>query len=107
LVRIAICGDSQRVIMNWQVAEHSSETAESYCAACPLSQVRVGMAVRIKQLCAAPAVQTHLRELGFCEDRVINLLTSKGNFICQICNARFAISAQLAKLILVESVNGR
>ena len=60
------------------------------------------MAVRIKQLCAAPEVQNRLRELGFCEDQIIKLLTSQANFICQVCNARLAISEQLAKLIMVE-----
>jgi Fe2+ transport system protein FeoA len=55
-------------------------------------------------LCAAPEVQSRLREIGFCEDQVINLLTSQNNIICQVCNARLAISEQLAHLILVEPV---
>jgi Fe2+ transport system protein FeoA len=58
--------------------------------------------VRIKQLCASPEVQNRLRELGLGEDQIIRLLTSQTNFICQVCNARLAISAQLAQLILVE-----
>ena len=62
------------------------------------------MAVRIKQLCAAPEVQGRLREIGFCEDQIVKLVTSRNNFICQVCNARLAISEQLARLILVEPV---
>ena len=62
------------------------------------------MAVRIKQLCAAPEVQSRLREIGFCEDQIVKLVTSRNNFICQVCNARLAISEQLARLILVEPV---
>jgi Fe2+ transport system protein FeoA len=58
--------------------------------------------VRIKQLCAAPEVQNRLREIGFGEEQIIRLVTSQANFICQVCNARLAISAQLAQLILVE-----
>ena len=77
---------------------------EDRCALCPLSRMRAGVAVRIKQLCAAPEVQNRLREIGFCEEQVINLLTSQNNFICQVCNARLAISEQLAQLILVEPV---
>ena len=69
---------------------------------CPLSVVKAGVAVRIKKLCAAPEVQNRLRELGFCEDHIIKLLTSQANFICQVCDARLAISEQLAKLIMVE-----
>ena len=71
---------------------------------CPLSHVRAGTSVRIKQLSAPPEVTHRLREMGFCEEQVINLLTSQSNFICQVCNARLAISEQLAQLILVEPV---
>lgn len=67
-----------------------------------MSRVQAGVAVRIKQLCAAPELQNRLRELGFCEDQIIKLLTSKSNYICQVCNARLAISEQLARIILVE-----
>ena len=75
---------------------------ECRCEVCPLSQIKAGVAVRIKQLCGAPELQNRLRELGLGEDRIIKLLTSQTNFICQVCNARLAISQQLAQLILVE-----
>ncbi len=78
--------------------------ADSRCEVCPLSRVQAGVAVRIRRLCAAPEVQKRLRELGFCEDQIIRLLTSQTNYICQVCNARLAISEQLAKTILVEPV---
>jgi len=81
-----------------------SRTEPSRCEVCPLSHVKAGVAVRIKQLCAAPEVQNRLREIGLGEDRIVKLLTSQANFICQVCNARLAISAQLAQLILVEPV---
>jgi hypothetical protein len=42
-----------------------------------------------------------------CEDQIVRLITSSNNFICQVCNARLAISEQLAKLILVEPVPAR
>jgi ferrous iron transport protein A len=74
------------------------------CEVCPLSRIRAGVAVRIKQLCAPPEIQNRLRELGFCEEQIIHLLTSQSNFICQVCNARLAISQQLAQLIMVEPV---
>lgn len=90
------------VRMNWPSAFESAIRDESRCEVCPLSRVKAGVAVRIKQLCASPEVQNRLRELGLCEDQIIKLLTSQSNFICQVCNARLAISAQLAQLILVE-----
>ena len=82
----------------------SSFDGESRCELCPLNRVQAGVAVRIKQLCAAPEVQNRLRELGFCEDQIIRLVTSQSNFICQVCNARLAISEQIARLIWVEPV---
>jgi Fe2+ transport system protein FeoA len=88
--------------MNWPSAYESALRDETLCEPCPLSRVKAGVAVRIKQLCASPEVQNRLRELGLCEDQVIKLLTSQTNFICQVCNARLAISEQLAQLILVE-----
>jgi Fe2+ transport system protein FeoA len=69
---------------------------------CPLSQVRAGVAVRIKQLSAPPEVTHRLREMGFCEEQKIKLLSQQTNVLCQVCNVRVGISAQLAERILVE-----
>ena len=79
---------------------------DSSCAhpLCPLNRVRAGIAVRVRQVCAAPELADRLRELGFCEDRVIKLLTSHNNIICLVCNTRLALSEQLAQTILVEPV---
>ena len=88
--------------MNWKETTEQISQPEGRCQVCPLSVVKTGVAVRIKQLCASPEVQNRLRELGFCEDQIIKLLTSQANFICQVCNTRLAISEQLAKIILVE-----
>jgi Fe2+ transport system protein FeoA len=88
--------------MNWTKADAAVSRDGARCEVCPLSRVQAGVAVRIKQLCAAPELQNRLRELGFCEDQIIRLLTSQTNFICQVCNARLAISEQLARIILVE-----
>jgi Fe2+ transport system protein FeoA len=90
--------------MNWSHAIESARRDESRCEVCPLSRVKAGVVVRIKQLCASPELQNRLRELGLGEDQIIKLLTSQTNFICQVCNARLAISEQLAQLILVEPV---
>jgi len=97
-VRINRSNENNPVNMNWM----STAETEARCQVCPLSVVKAGVAVRIKQLCAAPEIQNRLRELGFCEDQIIKLLTSQSNFICQVCNTRLAISEQIAKTILVE-----
>lgn len=46
-----------------------------------------------------------LRELGFCEDALIRLLSQQSNVICMVCNVRLGISLQLAESILVEPVH--
>ena len=69
---------------------------------CPLSKMRVGTACRIKQLCASPEIAHRLREMGFCEEQRIKLLSQHSNVICQVCNARLGISAELAEAIWVE-----
>ena len=76
--------------------------AEIQCDTCPLNRVKAGVAVRIKKLCASPETQIRLRELGLCEEQIIWLLTTRTNFICQVCNTRLALSHKLAELILVE-----
>ena len=51
---------------------------------------------------------THrLREIGFCEEQKIKLLSRQSNLICQVCHARLGISAELAEKILVEPLFGR
>ena len=69
---------------------------------CPLSLVRAGMKVRIKELSTPPDVTQHLREIGFGEEQVIRLVIRQSNLICQVCNARLALSSQLAQMIMVE-----
>ena len=85
--------------------ESSHQCAADACRQpdlCPLNQVKDGTQVRIKQLSADPAVSTRLRELGFCEEQQIKLVSRHSSVICQVCNARLGISAELASSILVE-----
>ncbi len=80
---------------------------EGHCAGpgvCPLSRVKAGSVVCIKELSAAPEVSHRLRELGLHEKQKIKLLARQSNLICQVCNARLAISKTLADSIFVEAV---
>lgn len=80
---------------------------EGTCAGpqvCPLSRVTAGSVVCIKQLAASPEITDRLRELGLGEKQTIKLLSRHANLICQVCNARLGISAELAEAILVELV---
>ena len=71
-----------------------------------MSRVRAGTVVCIKQLAASQDVMSRLREMGFCEEQEIKLLSRDGNLICQVCNARLGISAELADAIMVEPLPG-
>ncbi len=71
---------------------------------CPLSRVQVGMVVCIKQLNTAPEMQERLRELGFCEQQRIKLLSRHSNLICLVCNTRLGISEKIADDIMVETL---
>jgi Fe2+ transport system protein FeoA len=69
---------------------------------CPLSEVRAGTSVRIKQLSASPEVSHRLREMGFGEEQQVRVVSQEANVICQVCHARLGLSQQLAGAILVE-----
>ena len=71
---------------------------------CPLSQVGPGVAVRIKQISHSPEVSVRLRELGFCEEQCIRLISRQNTLLCQVCQARVGISSQLADKIWVEPI---
>jgi Fe2+ transport system protein FeoA len=90
--------------MNWLQSNKAGAGEGPKCEICPLSRVQTGVEVRIRRLCAAPEIQNRLREIGLREDQVIRVLMSQTSFICQVCNARFAISAKLAQMIMVEPV---
>jgi Fe2+ transport system protein FeoA len=74
---------------------------------CPLSEVQAGTSVLIKQLSASPEMTKRLRELGFCEEQRIKLLSRNPNLICEVCNARLGLSSRLADLIWVEKIKPR
>jgi Fe2+ transport system protein FeoA len=85
------------------------QVLEGACAGaevCPLSHVQAGVVVCIKRLAASPEVTDRLRELGLCEEQRIKLLTRQSSYICQVCNARLAISDRLADSIMVQAVQG-
>jgi Fe2+ transport system protein FeoA len=71
---------------------------------CPLSHIEAGACARVRQLAASDSVNGRLRELGFCEDQQVRILSRGGNLICQVCNARLGLSEQIAENILVEPV---
>jgi len=100
--------DNGRINLSWLAVNKKvtgCKIVEGACAGpavCPLSRVKAGTTVCIKELAAAPEVRDRLRELGLGEEQRVKLLSSEANVICQVCNARLALSEKLARTILVE-----
>ena len=69
---------------------------------CPLSHVKAGITVCIKRHTSTPAVTNRLREMGFCEEQHVRLVSHTTNIICQVCNARLGLSKKLADTIMVQ-----
>lgn len=69
---------------------------------CSLAQAAAGASLTVRELRAPAEVAIRLRELGFCEQQRIRLLSKHTNIICQVCNVRLGISKDLASLIVVE-----
>ena len=91
--------------MDTLVNKRSAATVGCECyRICPLSEVPAGMRVRIRQHLGSPENVQRLREIGFCEDQVIKLLSCQSNVICQVCNARLGVAMQLAESIMVEAL---
>lgn len=85
----------------------NSHPVDGCCAGpevCPLTRIKAGTVVCIKQLVTTPEMGDRLRELGMGEDQKIKLLMQQDSVICQVCNSRVAISQELAEAILVEQV---
>ena len=45
--------------------------------------------------------------MGFCENALVTKIRGGADLVCWVCGARVALSARLAKQILVEHVDGR
>lgn len=69
---------------------------------CSLAQAAAGACLRVRELRAPAEVAVRLRELGFCEQQRVRLLSKHTNVICQVCNVRLGLSKDLAGMILVE-----
>ena len=50
-------------------------------------------------------MKDRLRELGFCEQQRIKLLSKHSNLICLVCNSRLGISEKIADHIMVETIS--
>lgn len=72
-------------------------------ATCSLAHAAAGVSLTVRELRAPEHVAVRLRELGFCEQQRVRLLSKHTNVICQVCNVRLGISRDLASMIVVEA----
>ena len=67
-----------------------------------LCDVPNGSTVRIHLLSSRPELSLRLRELGFCENQQLRLISSwRGRLICEILDTKIGIDGPLAGEILV------
>ena len=96
----------------WRSVTESPDTdlpVPSLCrepGCCSLAQAKTGMILRVRELSAPAEIAGRLRELGFCEQQRVRLLSKHTNVICQVCNVRLGISRDLAQMIVVEPAAG-
>lgn len=91
--------------MSQKVPVNKCPPVEDRLPCCPLSKVRAGTSVRIKQLLAAPDVCQRLRELGMCEEQSVRCVLRSHSVVCQVCNMRLGLSSELADAIWVEPLH--
>lgn len=70
-----------------------------------MNRVKAGTVVCVRELAASADVIDRLREMGLGEDQRVRLVSRQDSVICQVCNARVALSQKLAEAILVEPVS--
>ncbi len=77
--------------------------AKGSAAGSPLTlrQLGRGVTARVARLAASEGECQRLREMGFCEQAIVRVLTPGAAVVCQICGARVCLSRQLADAIWV------
>lgn len=79
-------------------------------AICPKSELQPlslgnapkGRPLKVFRLDGQPALCNRLREMGFCEDAEVRVISNTGVYICQVCGSKVGLSRQLAESIQVE-----
>jgi Fe2+ transport system protein FeoA len=103
-------GGPGTLMLHMPAPTESNLPVPSLCQAperCSLAQAAAGAVLKVRELAAPAEVAIRLRELGFCEERRVRLLSKHTNIICQVCNVRLGISQDLAKMIVVEEVTAK
>jgi ferrous iron transport protein A len=71
-----------------------------------LTELPAGTSGRVAELNGQADLCQRLREMGFCESAVVQIVAGKHMLICQLCGSRVALSNRAARNILVEPIRG-
>lgn len=69
-----------------------------------LLDIPKGRKVRVYSLDAESVACQRLREMGFCEEAEVKVLTNNGSMVCQVCGSKVGLSKQVANAVRVEAV---
>lgn len=71
-----------------------------------LGETRAGSTVRVVRLEGEESLCRRLREMGFCEEAEVKVVSAGGQVVCQVCGSRVGLSRGLAGSILVRGLKG-
>jgi len=69
-----------------------------------LSDLAQGERGRVCDLQGDVNLCSRLREMGFCEEAIVERLSGSQTMLCQVCNTRVALNGRAAQHILVEKL---
>jgi ferrous iron transport protein A len=59
---------------------------------------------RVRDLVGDTNLCSRLREMGFCEDAIVQKVSGDYTLLCQVCGTRIALNGGVAKHIVVEKI---
>jgi len=71
----------------------------------PLPDIPKGTIARVHRIDGEHVACQRLREMGFCEEAEVKVLTNEGPIICQICGSRVGLSRQVASAVHVSPIS--
>ncbi len=87
--------------------ENCSQLKEASQPRLTLLSAPIGERLRLLELAGKPALCQRLREMGLCESAEIVKVSQGTALICQVCGTRLALSRDLARDIIIESVGAK
>jgi len=69
-----------------------------------LSELTSGEKGRVCDLQGEAALCARLREMGFCEEAVVEHVSGKHTMLCHVCGTKIALNGKAAQHIVVEKL---